>query len=191
MTNSDYILFLDESAETKANPYLLLGGIIISRNNYKKFLIPSIQNTKSILGNPNIVFHYTDILKKQKDFKIMCSDAEMRTKFWDSLRNSIASVDFKIIASFTNVKEYSKEYPKLSHDVYELLFSCVKYITTTSFTVKEENSIGLQLADIVAYNCIRHINNYNVQHGMWNILETKIYDGNKKDIDSYGLVKLF
>lgn len=172
----------------------------------------------------------------------MCSDAEMRTKFWDSLRNSIASVDFKIIASFTNVKEYSKEYPKLSHDVYELLFSCVmnnylhfltknnargsivfesreetqnrkiqkhyfnilqngtniympeaidKYITTTSFTVKEENSIGLQLADIVAYNCIRHINNYNVQHGMWNILETKIYDGNKKDIDSYGLVKLF
>ena len=125
MTNSDYILFLDESAETKANPYLLLGGIIISRNNYKKFLIPSIQNTKSILGNPNIVFHYTDILKKQKDFKIMCSDAEMRTKFWDSLRNSIASVDFKIIASFTNVKEYSKEYPKLSHDVYELLFSCV------------------------------------------------------------------
>lgn len=242
MTNSDYILFLDESAETKANPYLLLGGIIISRNNYKKFLIPSIQNTKSILGNPNIVFHYTDILKKQKDFKIMCSDAEMRTKFWDSLRNSIASVDFKIIASFTNVKEYSKEYPKLSHDVYELLFSCVmnnylhfltknnargsivfesreetqnrkiqkhyfnilqngtniympeaidKYITTTSFTVKEENSIGLQLADIVAYNCIRHINNYNVQHGMWNILETKIYDGNKKNIDSYGLVKLF
>ena len=68
MTNSDYILFLDESAETKANPYLLLGGIIISRNNYKKFLIPSIQNTKSILGNPNIVFHYTDILKKQNVF---------------------------------------------------------------------------------------------------------------------------
>lgn len=33
-----------------------------------------------------------------------------------------------------------------------------KYITTTSFTVKEENSIGLQLADIVAYNCIRHLN---------------------------------
>lgn len=36
MTNSDYILFLDESAETKTNPYLLLGGIIISRNDYKK-----------------------------------------------------------------------------------------------------------------------------------------------------------
>ena len=50
MTNSDYILFLDESAETKTNPYLLLGGIIISRNNYKKFLIPSIQNTKSMMG---------------------------------------------------------------------------------------------------------------------------------------------
>ena len=86
MANSDYILFLDESAETKTNPYLLLGGIIISRNNYKKVLIPSIQNTKSILGNPNIVFQYTDILKKQKDFKILCSNTDMQTKFWTSLR---------------------------------------------------------------------------------------------------------
>ena len=68
MVNSDYILFLDESAETKTNPYLLLGGIIISRNDYKKFLIPSIQSTKSILGNSNIVFHYTDILKKAERF---------------------------------------------------------------------------------------------------------------------------
>lgn len=50
MTNSDYILFLDESSVTRTNPYLLLGGIIISRNDYKKVLIPSIQDTKSILG---------------------------------------------------------------------------------------------------------------------------------------------
>lgn len=242
MENSDYILFLDESGQTKANPYLLLGGIIISRTNYKNFLIPSMQETKSILGNSNIVFHYTNMLKKQKDFKMMCSNGDICTRFWDSLRNSINSVDFKIITAFTNIKEYLKEYPQLCHDAYELLFSCIinnyihfltknnargsivfeareetqnrkiqkhyfdilqngtniympdaidKYITTTSFTVKEENSIGLQLADIVAYNCIRHINNYNIEHGMWDILKTKIYDGNKKDINSYGLVKLF
>lgn len=86
MTNSDYILFLDESSVTRTNPYLLLGGIIISRNDYKKVLIPSIQDTKSILGNSNIVFHYTDILKKQNGFKFLCSNAEMNTKFWDSLR---------------------------------------------------------------------------------------------------------
>lgn len=66
-----------------------------------------------------------------------------------------------------------------------------KYITTTSFTVKEENSIGLQIADIVAYNCVRYINGYQIQHGIWDILESKIYDGYKKDINSYGLVKLF
>ena len=95
MINSDYILFLGESAETKTNPYLLLGGIIISRNDYKKNLIPSIQNTKSILGNSNIVFHYTDILKKQKDFKILCSNTDMQTKFWTSLRKSINETDFK------------------------------------------------------------------------------------------------
>ena len=242
MTNSDYILFLDESADTKTNPYLLLGGIVISRNNYKKFLIPSIQNTKSILGNSNIVFHYTNMLKKQKDFKMMCSNTDMCTNFWNSLRKSIDDADFKVITAYTNVKEYFDEYPEFSHDIYEILFSSVinsyihfliknkargsivfesreetqnrkiqkhyfhilqngtniyipeaidKYITTTSFTVKEENSIGLQMADIVAYNCIRHINGYKIQHCMWDVLESKIYDGYKEDINSYGLVKLF
>ena len=242
MANSDYILFLDESSETKTNPYLLLGGIIISRSNYKKYLIPSIQATKSILGNSNIVFHYTDILKKQKAFKILCSDAEMNTKFWTSLRENIDETEFKVITAYTNVKEYFNEYPEFSHDIYEILFSSVinsyihfliknkargsivfesreetqnrkiqkhyfnilqngtnvympeaidKYITTTSFTVKEENSIGLQIADIVAYNCVRYINGYQTQHGIWDILDSKIYDGYKKDINSYGLVKLF
>lgn len=242
MANSDYILFLDESSETKTNPYLLLGGIIISRSNYKKYLIPSIQATKSILGNSNIVFHYTDILKKQKDFKILCSDAEMNTKFWTSLRENIDETEFKVITAYTNVKEYFNEYPEFSHDIYEILFSSVinsyihfliknkargsivfesreetqnrkiqkhyfnilqndtnvympeaidKYITTTSFTVKEENSIGLQIADIVAYNCVRYINGYQIQHSMWNVLESKIYDGYKDNVNSYGLVKLF
>ena len=242
MANSDYILFLDESSETKTNPYLLLGGIIISRSNYKKYLIPSIQATKSILGNSNIVFHYTDILKKQKDFKILCSDAEMNTKFWTSLRENIDETEFKVITAYTNVKEYFNEYPEFSHDIYEILFSSVinsyihfliknkargsivfesreetqnrkiqkhyfnilqngtnvympeaidKYITTTSFTVKEENSIGLQIADIIAYNCVRYINGYQIQHSMWNVLESKIYDGYKDNVNSYGLVKLF
>lgn len=242
MTNSDYILFLDESKQTTSNPYLLLGGIIISRNDYKNNLIPSIQNTKNILGNPNIVFHYTDITKKQGDFKIMCGNKEMCDNFWASLRNGLQNVNFKIISAYTDVKEYSKEYPKFSHNAYELLFSTIinnyihflsknnsrgsivfesreetqnrkiqkyyfnilqngtniyipdaieKYITTTSFTVKEENSIGLQIADIVAYNCLRHINKRKIKNGMWDILDSKIYDGNKKDINSYGLVRLF
>lgn len=242
MIGSDYILFLDESAQTIANPYLLLGGIIISRNDYKNILIPSIQNTKAILGNPNIVFHYTDIIKKQKSFKMMCSDTIMCTNFWDSLRNSISNVDFKITTAYTNVKEYNNEYPEFSHDIYEILFSSVinnyihfliknkargsivfesreesqnrkiqkyyfdilqngtniympdaidKYITTTSFTVKEENSIGLQIADIVAYNCVRHINGSKITYHMWDVFDPKIYDGYKNDIKSYGLVKLF
>lgn len=47
------------------------------------------------------------------------------------------------------------------------------------------------MADIVAYNCIRYINGYKTQHSMWNILESKIYDGYKNNVNSYGLVKLF
>lgn len=64
------------------------------------------------------------------------------------------------------------------------------YITTTSFLVKEENCIGLQIADLVAYNCVKHINNKLVKYEMWKVLQPKIYQGNN-DINSYGLVKLW
>lgn len=64
------------------------------------------------------------------------------------------------------------------------------YITTTSFLVKEENYIELQIADLIAYNTIKHINGKLVKHKMWEIIEPKLYDSENNDIYSYGLVKL-
>lgn len=128
MTNEkpEYILFLDESNPTKYNPYLLLGGIIISRKEYKNTLIPNILNCKSILGNPNIIFHYTDILKKQNDFSCMCNNPTMCTNFWNKLKNGLTVSDFKVISSYIEIKKYNDEYPKkLRHDGYELLFSTI------------------------------------------------------------------
>lgn len=241
--NTEYILFLDESNITKYNPYLLLGGIIISRKEYKDALIPEILDCKATLGNTNIIFHYTDIIKKQKDFSCMCSNSQMCEEFWKKLQGGLDSTDFTVISSYIDVKKYNDEYPKsISHDSYELLFSTIinnyihflskhdsrgsiifesreetqnrkiqqyyfhilkygtniyqspaidKYITTTSFLVKEENCIGLQIADLVAYNCVKHVNGNPVKHNIWNYIEPKIYDGGNGDISSYGLVKLF
>lgn len=239
----EYILFLDESNVTKTNPFLLLGGIIISRKEYKDTLLPAILDCKMILGNPHIIFHYTDIIKKQKDFSCMCGDSNMCNDFWKHLQNGLTQTDFRILSSFINIKKYNDEYPKnISHDSYELLFSTIinnyihflhkhksrgciifesreetqnkkiqqyyfhilkngtniyqsnaieYYITTTSFLVKEENCIGLQIADLVAYNSIKHINGLSVKHNMWEILKPKLYNGESNNTDSYGLVKLF
>lgn len=239
----EYILFLDESNVTNFNPYLLLGGIIISRKEYKEILIPNILNCKAILGNPHIIFHYTDLIKKQNDFACMCGDQIMCNNFWSSLQSGLTNSNFNILSSYINIKKFDLEYPKdISHDSYELLFSTIinsyihflhnhksrgsiifeareetqnrkiqqyyfhilkygtniyqsnaieSYITTTSFLVKEENCIGLQIADLVAYNCVKHINGHTPKHNMWNIINTKLYGGNANDIDSYGLVKLF
>lgn len=66
-----------------------------------------------------------------------------------------------------------------------------KYITTTNFLVKEDNCIGLQIADLVAYNCIKYLNNSKVKHNMLDVIIPKMYDGNKGDIESYGIIKLF
>lgn len=241
--DKEYILFLDESNVTKYNPYLLLGGIIISRKEYKEKLIPNIQQCKNILGNPHIIFHYTDILKKQNDFACMCSNTTMCESFWKQLYDGLNNTTFKILSSYIDTKKHFSEYPpQYSHDSYELLFSTIinnyihflhknnargsivfesreetqnrkiqnyyfhvmkygtniykkdaieKYITTTSFIVKEENCIGLQVADIIANNCIKHINGQTVKHNMWNAISSKVYDGGYNDTNSYGLVKLF
>ncbi len=241
--NTDYILFLDESNLTKTNNYLLLGGMFISRKEYKNNLIPKILECKAILGNPNIILHYTDLLKKQNDFSCMCGSQNMCSDFWKEFRSSLASTNFNILSAYIDVKKYNKEYPKnISHDAYELLFSTIvnnyihflnkynlrgsiifesreesqnkkvqqyyfhmlehgtniyksdaieKYITTTNFLVKEDNCIGLQIADCIAYNCLRYINKNPIKHDMSDIIISKLYDGCKKDISYYGITKLF
>lgn len=90
--NTDYILFLDESNVTKYNPHLLLGGIIILRKEYKINLIPNILNCKTILGNPYIIFHYTNIIKKQNDFSCMCGDQNMCHNFWKFLQTGLENL---------------------------------------------------------------------------------------------------
>lgn len=241
--NTEYILFLDESNVTKYNPYLLLGGILISRKEYKENLIPGILASKLVLGNSNIIFHYTDIMKKQNDFACMCNNQSMCENFWEKLQIGLDGTDFQVISSYIDVKKYNSEYPKNTcHDSYELLFSTVinsyihflqkhksrgsiifeareetqnrkiqqyyfhilkygtniyqpkaidDYITTTSFLVKEENCIGLQIADLIAYNCVKFVNGNPIKHNMWKFIGPKIYAGNNNDIQSYGLVKLF
>lgn len=240
---SDYILFLDESNVTKFNDYLLLGGMFISRQEYKNNLIPKILKCKTILNNPNIVLHYTDILKKQNNFACMCGNPNMCDNFWEEFRSSLMSTNFNILSAYINLKKYNREYPeKISHDAYELLFSTIvnnyihflnkhnlrgsiifesreetqnkkiqqyyfhmlkygtniykseaieKHITTTSFLVKEDNCIGLQVADCIVYNCLRYINETCVKHGMLDIITSKLYDGCKNDADYYGITKLF
>lgn len=240
--NTEYILFLDESNVTNSNPYLLLGGIIVSRKEYKDKLIPSILDSKLILGNPNIIFHYTDMIKKQNAFSCMCANPELCNNFWNKLKFGLTNSDYYILSSYIDVKKYNNEYPKkYAHDSYELLFSTIinnyihflhknksrgsiifeareetqnrkiqqyyfhilkygtniyqpnaieDYITTTSFLVKEENCIGLQVADLVAYNCVKHINSQPIKYEMWKTLQPKLYQGNN-DVNSYGLVKLF
>ena len=217
--------------------------MFISRQEYKNNLIPKILKCKTILNNPNIVLHYTDILKKQNNFACMCGNPNMCDNFWEEFRSSLMSTNFNILSAYINLKKYNREYPeKISHDAYELLFSTIvnnyihflnkhnlrgsiifesreetqnkkiqqyyfhmlkygtniykseaieKHITTTSFLVKEDNCIGLQVADCIVYNCLRYINETGVKHGMLDIITSKLYDGCKNDADYYGITKLF
>lgn len=240
---NEYMLFLDESGVTRYNRNLLLGGIAINRKEYEEVLIPAINGCKSIIGEPHIVLHYTDMLKKQKDFSCLCRDVKTTETFWSNLIDSLKNTKFNILSAYLNIDTFRLNYPKeLCYDAYELLFSTIinnyiyflnrhnyrgsiilesrqekqnqqvqqyyfdilrhgtniyssvainKYITTTNFFVKSENCIGLQVADIVAYNCMHTVNKQKDHYDMWKTaLKHKQYKGNN-NVNVYGVVKLF
>ena len=88
------------------------------------------------------------------------------------------------------IQQYYFHMLKHGTNIYQPL-AIDKFITTTSFIVKEENCIGLQIADIVSNSCMKHVNGQNVKHNMWNIIQSKLYDGGINNVNIYGLAKLF
>lgn len=95
-----------------------------------------------------------------------------------------------VMNHYRKIQQYYFHILKHGTNVYQS--SAIEtHITTTSFLVKEENCIGLQIADLIAYNCVKYINGITPKHNMWNIIDPKLYDGVNNEVDLYGLVKLF
>lgn len=107
----EYILFLDETNPTTVSPYFCLAGFVIERKEYENILIPKINDCKKILGNPHIVFHYTDMKKSTGEFK-MLNDGKLRSQFWNKLQNVLQTSKIYTMGTYLDKVFYTGNFPK-------------------------------------------------------------------------------
>lgn len=239
---AEHILFLDETNVTPDSPYFCLAGIVIERKEYENILIPRINKVKELLGNPHIVFHYTDMKKSRNDFE-MLQDGNLRSKFWNEIKNILNTLDMCTVGSYFNKVFYENNFPKnyckdsyliimqkllsnyvhflhknkskgsivcesrnlkedalIQKSYFEIMSKGTdifdsdivkKYLTTLNFSIKKDNCIGLQIADIIPLTFMRHIQGLPDNYNLHQILSAKLYDGDIGQPDVFGLTKIF
>lgn len=108
---AEYLLFLDETNVTQYSNYLCLAGFVIERKEYENVLIPKINASKSILGDPHIVFHYTDMKKSTGNFE-MLKDGTLREKFWTEIKRILLDTEMYTMGTYLDKVFYEQNFPK-------------------------------------------------------------------------------
>lgn len=99
-TQTEYILFADETNRTPNNKYFCFAGFIISRKEYETVLIPKINKLKKkYFKRTDIIFHYTDMKNNKKCFnKFRIST--FRNQFWNDFVAIIKGVNLYTIGVY-------------------------------------------------------------------------------------------
>ena len=136
----EYLLFADETKPTKTNPYFCFSGVSVSRKYYEDVLISEINNLKKKhFGTTDIIFHFADMKKNKKDFKILLDETK-RNSFWSDFVNIINTMPIDIIGVYFNNNDMSKLYNGNSHSNYDIGF----YSLLDSYVhyLKSKNAYG-------------------------------------------------
>lgn len=155
----DYYLFLDESKPNNQVEHFCLGGCIIEKNNYINNVIPFVQSIKNeVFNNSDVVLHETEIRKANGLYRCM-RNVQTRTLFW------------------TRMKELFLHRNALQ-----------KHVTTISFPLKQDNNIGLQIADFIPNVLKKYA--HNLRQRTPSIKESivkSLYDGGVNNERRFGL----
>lgn len=239
---AEYLLFLDETNVTPQSNNLCLAGFVIERKEYEDVLIPKINESKKILGDPHIVFHHTDMKKSTGDFT-MLQDGALREKFWNEIKRILLDTEIYTMGTYLDRVFYDKNFPKgsckdsylmamqkiVSNYIYflhkhkskgsilcesrnlkedtmvqESYFEIVKngtdifnnemvkkHLTTISFSIKKDNCVGLQVADIIPLTFMRHLQGKPDSYNLYQTLSAKLYDGDIGKPDIFSFTKIF
>lgn len=63
-------------------------------------------------------------------------------------------------------------------------------ISTLNFNIKRDNSIGLQIADMIPLVLVRNLNGQTNSYSLYNIFSSKLYKGNQSNVNGYGFIKI-
>lgn len=136
----EFCLYLDEQDVDAKNPYFCLAGIIMSREEYEKNLIPSLNALKKkYFSDTDIVFHYTDMKNNRGDFERL-QDGEVREPFWNDFNNMIKNITFVTMGTYIDAKKYNNIFGRSGNKRYELAFR--RLINNYILFLKKEKGIG-------------------------------------------------
>ncbi len=127
---NEYYLFLDESGTASLKnvdpefPVLALTGMLISAENYK-VLIDKINSLKQkYFPGKAVVLHRRDMRKYENGFEIFFDD-DVKRKFYNDLNRILVEVDYELISSVVDKKNYIDTYGRLSDDPYQIALTSI------------------------------------------------------------------
>ncbi|EGO2704763.1 DUF3800 domain-containing protein [Enterococcus faecalis] len=120
MEKQEYYLFLDESKPNGANiNHLCLAGVIFSRDDYEKNIIPAVDSLKQdIFGTSSIILHEVEIRRAINNFRCL-NNLQKKQEFWEKMTGIFsgenittigASVNYPILESYYNKDSLKNKY---------------------------------------------------------------------------------
>ena len=116
MVESTHIAFLDESGDhslqhiDKQFPVFALAAAIFERDYYLNDASPRIDELKDTYwGHNNVIFHFIDIRKQKKEFRIL-RDPYTGQCFSEDLNALIKELDFTVISSGIHKIDFGNQY---------------------------------------------------------------------------------
>jgi hypothetical protein len=108
---NNYYLFLDESKPTDQVINFVLGGCIISEEEYKTKIVPAVNHLKNtVFGTTEAILHETDIRYAKKGIYKLFRKQEKRELFWNGLHQIFTDANLYTISAVINCNEYQKIY---------------------------------------------------------------------------------
>ncbi len=121
MSFSDYIVYVDESGDPSLPgdpkyPVFVLTFVIVKKDTYRRYIIPSIQELKfEFFGHDTVNLHSYDIRQKRGDFTFLM-DEEKHNKFIGAVNEIMEEARYVLISAGIRKSEFKKN----SRDMYHM-----------------------------------------------------------------------
>lgn len=181
----EYILFVDETLKTPKNPYFCLSGVCFKRNYYEDVVVKEINELKKRhFENCDVIFHYSDMNNKKREFKIF-KEKKVRQKFWTDYVNTVRKMNFVSFGVYFDQDKMKEIYNNGTNGIYDLTFvALLKNYLHYLLSVEGMGSICLESR---SFN-----ENAILQHSYYNYLRNgSMYfcnDSYRKHLSSLGFI---
>lgn len=112
---SDYIIYVDESgtpnigSHKEKYPVFVLTFVIVSKESYRKFIVPRVQDLKfKFFGHDMVNLHAYEIRQKENDFTLLM-DSEKNNAFMDTLNQIMSEAYYVLISCVIKKEDFSRK----------------------------------------------------------------------------------